>query len=52
MSKIDNAIGTANGICPLNLSAQVSPSYLPPANVGVWEYCMAYLLHQEITTLV
>jgi len=31
MSKIDNAIGAASGICPLDSSTQVSPIYLPPA---------------------
>jgi len=38
VSKIDNAIGAANGICPLDSSTQVSPTYLPsatPTTLGV-----------------
>jgi len=31
VSKIDNAIGAASGICPLDSSMQVSPTYLPLA---------------------
>jgi len=32
VSKIDNAIGLASGICPLDLATQILPAYLPSAN--------------------
>jgi len=38
VSKIDNAIGAASGICPLDSLTQVSPTYLPlatPTTLGV-----------------